>query len=229
MDGMFKSQAGRNSSTTLILISLPFQARFLFPKAKTFRMFVPLQANIIRLFFSISLYLPYILATSSHHGHDRISHLHDRLHHHLRRQAPAGTLQLFNATALTSESETISSVCANALAAPLNCSALITFKPYAYYGLTADNITELCTADCSDSINQYRQAVLQECVNDVYTDPVINNTDTIYGTSQTYDVYNINDVSMKPIGLADFWFINYNLTCMQDEYGGTTWLHMMLY
>jgi hypothetical protein len=84
-------------------------------------------------------------------------------------------------------------------------------------GLTAESLTALCTAACFDSITAFRSKVLQCCANDVYTDVSSKDNSYIYGTGAKDDIYNVERISIKPFGLVDPFFVNYNVTCTQDK------------
>ncbi|KAI3227720.1 hypothetical protein CBS147310_7445 [Penicillium roqueforti] len=109
-----------------------------------------------------------------------------------------------------------SSDCAAALASTVDCSDIIRDSDF-QSGLSAENITALCTIACFDSITSFRSKVLTSCANDVYTDEPVNGTSYVYGTGVKDDIYNIEGISIKPIGLVDPFFVNYNVTCMQDD------------
>lgn len=123
--------------------------------------------------------------------------------------------QLFNLSDLSM----LSTGCASALAATLSCSGLITKSLYTWGGLTADNLTDLCTTTCSDSIASYRSTALTACADDIYTDaPITNATAYVYGTGSLQNIYNVEGISVRPIAFADYYFLNYKLNCMQDTY-----------
>ncbi len=88
---------------------------------------------------------------------------------------------------------------------------------YTWGGLTSANLTNLCTSACNSSIATFRSNVLSSCANDVYTDTPANATGYVYGTGTLDDIYNVQGVSVKPIALVDYYFLNYKLNCMQDE------------
>lgn len=89
---------------------------------------------------------------------------------------------------------------------------------YTWGGFSDENLVALCTTNCSKSIENYRSNVITACADDVYTDPVINSTEYIDGTNTREDIYNVGSVSVQPIALADYYFLNYRLLCLKDEY-----------
>ncbi|KAH6999051.1 hypothetical protein BKA56DRAFT_665569 [Ilyonectria sp. MPI-CAGE-AT-0026] len=146
---------------------------------------------------------------------------HHALHSHflasLQKRANGVTTILFNATTLTDTS--LSHACIDALAAPLGCSGYILDEDmlYTWGGFSDENLVALCTTNCSKSIEIYRSNVIIACANDVYTDPVINSTEYIDGTNTREDIYNVGSVSVQPIALADYYFLNYRLLCLKDD------------
>lgn len=113
----------------------------------------------------------------------------------------------------------LSSGCLASLTATLDCS---TFRidPDALYiwgGLTAEDLDVLYTDSCTNSINSFRASVLTACADDVYTDPVQNGTGYVPGTGTLNEIYNVEAISsMRPIATVDYYFLNYNLTCLKD-------------
>ncbi|KAJ6007240.1 hypothetical protein N7540_011216 [Penicillium herquei] len=134
----------------------------------------------------------------------------------LVRRSETGLTQLFNISDITTF---FSSDCANALAGSLNCSSIIAASSalYSWGGMTIDNLTDLCTEYCSESIANFRTDVLEACANDVYTDEPVNATGYVYGTGVLNDIYNVDGVSVEPIALVDYYFLGYNMTCSQDN------------
>jgi hypothetical protein len=125
------------------------------------------------------------------------------------------TTQLFNVSDLSM----LSTECASALAAPLSCSGLITKSLYTWGGLSADNLTDLCTTTCSESVASYRSTALTACADDIYTDaPITNATAYVYSTGSLQDIYNVEGISVRPIAFADYYLLNYQLNCMKDTY-----------
>ncbi|KAJ5399171.1 hypothetical protein N7465_009660 [Penicillium sp. CMV-2018d] len=124
----------------------------------------------------------------------------------------SGPTAFFNISDLTM----FSSDCATALADTVDCSDTIRYAEF-QSGLTPENLTALCTTACFDSITTFRSKVLKSCASDVYTDEPSNDTSYVYGTGAKDDMHNVEGISIKPIGLIDPFFVNYNVTCMQDN------------
>lgn len=149
-------------------------------------------------------------------------------HHALRNQpqkrASYGSVTLFDAATL--EDTSLSKACIAALAAPLECSGYILDDEmlYAWGGHSAQSLDPLCTSTCSKSIKSYRSKVIKVCANDVYTDPEGDATGYVPGTNVPNDIYNAGGSSLRPIALADFYFLNYKLICLRDEYVLLLWL-----
>ncbi|KAJ5640366.1 uncharacterized protein N7484_008228 [Penicillium longicatenatum] len=101
-----------------------------------------------------------------------------------------GTTQLFNLSDLTM----FSTDCATALAATLDCSSGIRAQSLEY-GLTENDLDELCTSGCSGSIATMRDSVISNCANDIYTDAPSNATGYVYGTGISDDIYNVEGVA----------------------------------
>ncbi|OQE13794.1 hypothetical protein PENFLA_c043G06933 [Penicillium flavigenum] len=133
-----------------------------------------------------------------------------------------GTTQLFNISDLTM----FSSDCANALAATLDCSSGIRAQSLEY-GLTENDLDELCTSGCSGSIATFRNSVMSNCANDIYTDAPANATGYVYGTGISDDIYNVEGVSAKPIAIVDSFFLNYNVTCMTNGANPSTFCYTL--
>jgi hypothetical protein len=130
-------------------------------------------------------------------------------------EASCVSTTLFNATSL----DMLSCECANALAEPIECQDTI-WHSNSLYGrenLSLDDLKELCTPKCEASIAKFRENADKACCNELYTDPVANSTSFVYGTGFPDSIYNIKSVSVRPIALADYFFTNYKLLCMQDE------------
>lgn len=130
------------------------------------------------------------------------------------------TLQIYQASDVLAAG--LSSTCADAFATPLNCSGSLIdpAASYTWAGLTADNITNLCTQACTNSITTFRESVVSACGDQLYTDPVINGTNAsqpIYGTGQTWNLLNVNDITARPVAFVDYWALNYHLNCMTDR------------
>lgn len=198
----------------------------------TMRLFMtPLWCQVLGLGL-LPICIPFVVASP----HDHIA-AHQRAHHH--RDALSSTTLLEAATTVAtphtnmlladtatmsvptgffniSDLTMFSSDCAAALASTVDCSDIIRDSDF-QSGLSAENITALCTIACFDSITSFRSKVLTSCANDVYTDEPVNGTSYVYGTGVKDDIYNIEGISIKPIGLVDPFFVNYNVTCMQDE------------
>ncbi|KAK8103188.1 hypothetical protein PG984_016334 [Apiospora sp. TS-2023a] len=113
----------------------------------------------------------------------------------------------------------LSSSCLEALGRPLDCSGLLISSRalYVWGGLSAMELDSLCTPSCASSIADYRSNVLAACADDVYTDPSQDATGYVPGTDTTNDVYNVGRISIKPIGIVDYYFLNYKLLCLQDD------------
>ncbi len=84
--------------------------------------------------------------------------------------------------------------------------------------MTSEDLINLCTDTCNSSIATFRGNVLDACADDVYTDTPVNATGYVYGTATLNDIYNVQGMSVMPIALADYYFLNWKLNCMQDEY-----------
>lgn len=113
----------------------------------------------------------------------------------------------------------ISDACLTALTASLECSSLLT-SPEALYtwgGLSGEALDLLCIDTCTSSIASFRANVLEACSDDVYTDPIVNSTGYVTGTDTLDSIYNIESISVRPIALVDYYFLNYNLLCLKDE------------
>lgn len=128
-----------------------------------------------------------------------------------------GPTVLFNATVLANT--TFSGSCVEALSATLNCSGAVAQEDYLYTwgGLTESDIETVCTESCAESFNDLRASVVTACAEDVYTDPVINDTGYIYGTGFSNDIYNVESVSVYPLAFVDYYLLSYRLLCMKDE------------
>lgn len=115
-------------------------------------------------------------------------------------------LQLFSPDAFQS----LSDGCAAALTANLSCALMETGN--SLYQLTSNLTTAfldtLCTDECKESIQSYRENVLQACATDVYDDRA-NSTTEQKSSSGVY----------MPIVLPDCYFTNYNQRCLKDRYG----------
>lgn len=111
--------------------------------------------------------------------------------------------------------------CSSALAATLNCTGSIREEEFMYTwgGMSAEELSALCTESCSDSISDFRAAVTTACADDIYVDPAQSNlTDYVYGTSTTNDVYGTEGKTVDAMALVDYYFLNYNLLCLKDTY-----------
>ena len=109
--------------------------------------------------------------------------------------------------------------CVQALSATLNCSPLVTAEQYLYTwgGLSESDIDAFCTSTCTQSFNALRANVATACAQDVYTDPVVNNTGYIYGTGFGTNIYNAEAVSVRPVAFVDYYLLSYKLLCQLDE------------
>ncbi|KAM0544190.1 hypothetical protein ACHAPJ_011941 [Fusarium lateritium] len=87
---------------------------------------------------------------------------------------------------------------------------------YTWSGFSDQNLTPLCTSTCSKSIESYRSKVIKACADDVYTDPPVESTGYVLGTNVQDDIYNSHD-SVRPIALADYYFVNYKLLCLKND------------
>ncbi|KAJ4244050.1 hypothetical protein NW762_014663 [Fusarium torreyae] len=87
---------------------------------------------------------------------------------------------------------------------------------YTWSGFSDQNLTPLCTSTCSKSIESYRSKVMKACADDVYTDPPVESTEYVLGTNVQEDIYNSHD-SVRPIALADYYFVNYKLLCLKND------------
>jgi hypothetical protein len=86
-------------------------------------------------------------------------------------RALPGPTNLYRADSLAM----LTSACANALSAPLDCTSAIREQPYLYTwgGITATELSELCTSGCTASVNSYRSSVLSACSGDIWYVPLI--------------------------------------------------------
>ncbi|KAK6209368.1 hypothetical protein LQW54_006356 [Pestalotiopsis sp. IQ-011] len=112
--------------------------------------------------------------------------------------------------------------CSSALVATLNCTGSIREEEFMYTwgGMSAEELSALCTESCSDSISEFRAAVATACADDIYVDPAQGNlTDYVYGTSTTNDVYGTEGKTVGAMALVDYYFLNYNLLCLKDTTG----------
>lgn len=127
------------------------------------------------------------------------------------------TTQLFHTESFANVS--LSKPCLTALVAPIACNATIRDSSFLYTwgGLSAGDLAGLCTLRCNASLTTYRTAVATACANDLYTDPVTNSSGYAYGTQQPVSIYDSEGVTMRPIGLVDFYALNYALLCMVDD------------
>ena len=151
---------------------------------------------------------------------------HHVLHNHSQKRADYGSITLFNATTLADTS--LSKACIAALAAPLECSGYILDDDMldTWDGLSDQTLVPLCTSTCSKSIESYRSKVIKVCANDVYTDPEVNAEGYVPGTNTPNDIYNAGGASVRPIALADYYFVNYKLICLKDEYVLLPWVSL---
>ncbi|KAJ4323824.1 hypothetical protein N0V84_004170 [Fusarium piperis] len=142
---------------------------------------------------------------------------HHVLHNHSQKRADYGSITLFNATTLADTS--LSKACIATLGAPLECSGYILDDDmlYTWGGFSDQNLVPLCTSACSKSIESYRSKVIKVCANDVYTDPEVNTPGYVPGTNVPNDIYNAGGSSLRPIALADYYFLNYKLLCLKDD------------
>ncbi|CAG8910036.1 unnamed protein product [Penicillium egyptiacum] len=185
-------------------------------------------SHFLELGILLNICLPFVSANA--HGHWGV---HDRRHQRdavsstalptakpslattetimLSSEVVSGPTALFDINYLTM----FSADCASALGASLNCSDLIQYSDY-QQGLTVENLTALCTTACSSSIATFRENVFTNCANDIYTDEPVNASSYVYGTGTKNDIYNVEGISIKPIAMVDPYFINYDMTCMQD-------------
>lgn len=131
--------------------------------------------------------------------------------------APMGPTVLYTAAVLANMS--FSDSCIEALSAQLNCSGVVAQEDYLYTwgGFADSDIETICTESCSESFDALRANVASACLNDVYTDPVINDTGFIYGTGFSNDLYNVESVSVHPLAFIDYYLLSYKLLCMKDE------------
>lgn len=128
-----------------------------------------------------------------------------------------GPTVLYTAAVLANMS--FSDSCIEALSAQLNCSGVVAQEDYLYTwgGFADSDIETICTESCSESFDALRANVASACLNDVYTDPVINDTGFIYGTGFSNDLYNVESVSVHPLAFIDYYLLSYKLLCMKDE------------
>lgn len=153
-----------------------------------------------------------LLVAASPHGLQRV------LDSHSEQRAEYGPIVLFEAATLADTS--LSKACIAALATPLECSPYILDDDmlYTWNEFPEQNLILLCTSTCSKSIERYRSEVIRVCANDVYTEPEAHATGYVPGTNTPNDIYNDDSSSLRPIALADYYFLNYNLLCLKDEY-----------
>lgn len=143
---------------------------------------------------------------------------HHILHNHSHKRAAYGSVTLFNASTLVDSS--LSKACIAALAAPLECSGSILDDDMleTWDEFSNQNLVSLCTSTCSKSIESYRSKVMEVCAKDAYTDPESNAEGYVPGTNTPNDIYNAGGASLRPIALADYYFVNYKLVCLKDAY-----------
>lgn len=124
---------------------------------------------------------------------------------------------LFNSTILTSFG--FSEPCIAALSATLNCSEAIRQDRYLYTwgGLTESEIEAVCTESCAESFAAQRANVATACAEDVYVDPVVDDTGYVYGTGFSNSIYNVESISARPVSFVDYYLLSYKLLCMKNE------------
>ena len=84
--------------------------------------------------------------------------------------------------------------------------------------MTEADIDNVCTESCAESFGALRASVATACAGDVYTDPVIDDADDIYGTGFSNNIYNVDSISARPVAFVDYYLLSYRLLCLKDEW-----------
>lgn len=141
------------------------------------------------------------------------------------RQDSTAQTQLFNLTGLDAG---LSSACLEAMQTPVSCSSesmelLLSSQGQAGGNgaapvvLTADDLTDLCTTSCTESLATMHDAMASACSSAVLAAPTSNSTVYLPGTDAQESIFGGDNATSYQLSLAlDLVILRYNLGCMND-------------
>ncbi|KAI0887789.1 uncharacterized protein GGS22DRAFT_154292 [Annulohypoxylon maeteangense] len=165
--------------------------------------------------------------------------IHDvHLRHMLSSRDDNAQTQLFNFTGVNG----ISEKCIAAMQTPVSCNSdaielLLSSQGQASGNgasaikLTADDLNNLCTSSCADSLASMNSAVSKACSDDVLSPPQSNGTTYIPGTdAQEGSMFGgNNETTFGPALAVDLVLASYKMGCLKDSAGGkdsTAWCQL---
>ncbi|KAI1452078.1 hypothetical protein F4805DRAFT_54969 [Annulohypoxylon moriforme] len=151
---------------------------------------------------------------------------HDaHLRHALGRRDNTTQTQLFNLTGV----DGLPQKCLDAMQAPVSCDSEAIEMLLSSQGqaggngaspvqLTADDLTNLCTKSCADSLASLTSSVEKACKGAVLSAPPTNASTYLPGTDAQEDIFGgNNDTSFGPSLAIDLVRYNYKLGCLKDN------------